>query len=114
MIHTAQQARFAAMQPGQISQHWAEQNAARLAFDAAVDQLAFDAAVEWATKARALRAAKRQGDSCHSPGRLEALAREAERHVRQIAAQSEIILRQRAQAARADRAMLGIMLGAAS
>ena len=101
----AQQARYLAMQPGQIGCHLAQQSA---------DQLAFDAAVEWATNARAMRAAKRQGDSCHSPGRLEAMAREAERRVRQIAGQSEIILRQRAQAARADRAMLGIMLGAAS
>jgi hypothetical protein len=101
----AQQARRAAMQPGQITQRWAEQHA---------DKMAFDAAVAWATNARLLRARKREGTGIFSPGRVEALAREAETHVREIALQSEIILQRRAEAADADRAMLGIMLGVAS
>lgn len=101
----AQQARFAAMQPGKISQHWAEQHA---------DLMAFEAAVAWSTNARSLRARKREGTGIFSPGRVEAMAREAERHVRTIALASEIILQRRAEAAQADRAMLAILLGVAS
>lgn len=101
----AQQARFQAMQPGQISQHWAQQHA---------DTQAFDAAVAWARNAQSLRASKRDGNSIHSPGRVEALARECECRVREIALQSEIILQRRADAADADQAMMGILLGVAS
>lgn len=101
----AQQARCAAMQPGQISQHWAQLHA---------DQMAFDAAVAWATNARLLRARKREGTGIFSPGRVEAMAREAETHVRTIALQSEIILQRRAEAAAADRAMLRAMMAEAA
>jgi hypothetical protein len=101
----AQQARFAAMQPGQITQHYREQDA---------DLQAFEAAVEWARNARSLRDRKREGTGIFSPGEVEALARECEQHVREIALRSEIILQRRAEAAEADRAMLGILRGVAS
>jgi len=100
--HVAQQARFPAMQPRQVTQNYRERD---------LDLQAFDAAVAWAGKARRYRTAKRERLSCHSAGSLEAMAREAEAYVREIALQSEIILQRRAEAAEADRAMLGIMLG---
>lgn len=48
----------------------------------------------------------------YSAGHCEAMAREAERKVRKIALQSEIVLQRRADAEQANGAMLGIMLGA--
>jgi hypothetical protein len=101
----AQQARFAAMQPGQINQHWAQAHA---------DIQAFERAARLAADVVRVRASKRAGSSFRSKGQLEALARECERTVREIAIQSEIILQRRADLAQADRAMLGIMLGVAS
>ena len=101
----ARQARYQAMQPGQINHHWAPAHA---------DLQAFDAAVAWARNARTLRASKRAGNSIHSPGRLESMARECEQRVREYALRSEIELQRRFEMAQADRAMLGIMLGVAS
>lgn len=107
----AQQARFAAMQPGQISQHYREQDA---------DLQAFESAVEAATRVRHHRARKAhiaQGQDCsttQTANYFEARARRWEREVREIALQSEIILQRRAEAADADRAMLGILMGVAS
>jgi len=101
----AQQARRAAMQPGQITQHYREQRA---------DLQAFDAAVAWARNARTLRASKRAGNSMHSPGRLEAMARECEQRVREFALRSEIELQRRFEMAQADRAMLRAMMAEAA
>lgn len=101
----AQQARFAAMQPGQISRHWAQAHA---------DIEAFERAARLAADVLRVRESKRTGSSFRSNGQLEALARECERKVREIALQSEIILQRRAEAAEADRAMLGILMGVAS
>ena len=102
----AQQARFAAMQPGKISQHWAQQHA---------DIEAFESAAAYAAASCAFRAVKSAGGfGLHTPGYCEARARKAERRVREIALQSEIILQRRYEAAEADRAMLGILLGVAS
>lgn len=102
----AQQARFAAMQPGQISQHYREQDA---------DLQAFESAAAYAAAACAFRAVKSAGGfGVHTPGYCEARARKAERRVREIALQSEIILQRRHEAAQADRAMLGILMGVAS
>ncbi len=97
----AQQARYQAMQPGQINQHWAQAHA---------DLQAFDAAVAWARNAQTLRASKRAGNSIHSPGRLEAMARECEQRVREFALRSEIELQRRFEMAQADRAMLRAMM----
>ena len=101
----AQQARFAAMQPGQITEHYREQDA---------DLQAFERAVAFANAARAFRDAKACGNADRTPGQWEGRARKAERRVREIALQSEIILQRRAEAAEADRAMLGILRGVAS
>lgn len=101
----AQQARFAAMQPGQITRHYRDQDA---------DLLAFERASRMAADVVRVRATKRAGSSFRSAGQLEALAREIEGQVREIALQSEIILQRRAEAAEADRAMLGILRGVAS
>jgi len=103
--NVAQQARFAAMLPGQITRHYREQDA---------DLQAFERAARLAADALRVRASKRAGSSFRSKGQLEALARECERTVREIAVQSEIILQRRHEAAQADRAMLGILLGVAS
>lgn len=102
----AQQARFAAMQPGQIAPH---------NFQELSDQQAFDCAVMYANAALNCRVVKAAGGTAaHTPAMWEARARDAEREVRDIALQSEIILQRRAEAAAADRAMLGILLGVAS
>lgn len=112
----AQQARFAAMQPGQITQHYREQDA---------DLQAFELAARIAANSRALRRLKARviaggmtsaaGVTCRRQAALhEAAARASERLVREIALQSEIILQRRVEAAEADRAMLGILMGAAS
>lgn len=101
----AQQARYQAMLPGQITQHYREQDA---------DLLAFERATRMSADVVSLRASKRAGSSFCSAGQLEALARDIERQVREIALQSEIILQRRAEAAQADRAMLAILRGVAS
>lgn len=101
----AQQARYQAMLPGQITQHYREQDA---------DLLAFERAVVFANAARAFRDAKACGNADRTPGQWEGRARKAEQHVREIALQSEIILQRRAKAAQADRAMLAILRGVAS
>ncbi len=101
----AQQARFAAMLHGQITRHYREQDA---------DAQAFESARDWAINARKLREAKAMGGYALTPARLEALARQCERKVREIALQSEIILQRRAEQAQADRAMLAILRGVAS
>jgi hypothetical protein len=101
----AQQARYQAMQPGQITRHFREQDA---------DLQAFERATRMAADVMRVRASKRCGSSFRSAGQLEALARDIERQVREIALQSEIILQRLAAAAQANQAMLGIMLGVAS
>lgn len=101
----AQQARFTAMLPQLVIRH-------PVAVDA--DALAFESARDWAINARKLREAKAMGGYALTPARLEALARQCERNVREIALQSEIILQRRAEAAEADRAMMGILMGVAS
>lgn len=101
----AQQARFAAMLPGQITEHYREQDA---------DLQAFERASRMAADVVRVRAAKRAGSSFRSAGQLEALAREIEGQVREIALQSEIILQRRAKQAQADQAMLSILRGVAS
>lgn len=102
----AQQARFAAMQPGQISRNHHHQLA---------DTQAFDLAVMYANEALNCRVVKAAGGTgVHTAGMWEHRARRAERHVREIALQSEIILQRRAEAAEADRAMMGILMGVAS
>lgn len=101
----AQQARFAAMLPGQINQHYREQNA---------DLKAFDDAAFWAHIACSQRDMKHRSGTGFAPGHHEAEARKAERRVREIALQSEIELQRRADLAQADRAMLGILMGAVS
>lgn len=101
----AQQARYQAMQPGQISQHFRE----------LADLQAFERAVIYANAVLGFRACKAAGGTkAHPPAMWEHRAREAESHVREIALQSEIILQRRAEATEADRAMLGILLGVAS
>lgn len=104
----AQQARFAAMQPGQISvsEHDADMQAFRRAVLAAESAQFYRR-----SKAEVLAGTATLGTSA---GKYEALARDCERRIRAIALQSEIILQRRAKAAQADRAMLGIMLGVAS
>jgi hypothetical protein len=97
----AQAARFEAMRPAALN----------------TDQQAFEAALAWASNARACREAKRTGGHALTPGRLEALARQAERRVREIALQSEILLARRADqlpAGPCHQPMLKIMLGAAA
>lgn len=103
----AQQARFQAMQPGAAVQHLQQVQD---------DQAAFDTAVAWAKAARHYRSKKATlpTDAGYARGRQEQQARLAERSVRAIAMQSEIRLKRRHDDALADRAMLGIMLGAAS
>ena len=106
----AQQARFTAMQPGQIAQHYREQDADLQAFERA-STAAREARMYRERKAAALAIGLTQ--TGHS-GRFETMARMLERRVREIALQSEIILQRRAEAAEADRAMLGILMGVAS
>lgn len=102
----AQQARCQAMQPGQITRNHHHQLA---------DTQAFDRAVMYANEALTCRVVKAAGGTrIHTAGMWEHRARRAERQVREIALQSEVILQRRAEASDADRAMLGIMLGAAS
>jgi hypothetical protein len=101
----AQQARRAAMQPGQITQHYREQDA---------DLQAFERATRMAADVMRVRASKRCGSSFRSAGQLEALARDIERQIREIALQSEIILQRRAESADADRAMLRAMMAEAA
>lgn len=101
----AQQARFAAMQPGLITQHFREQDA---------DLQAFERAVAFANAARAFRDAKACGNADRTPGQWEGRARKAERRVREIALSSEIILARRARDRQADNAMMGILMGVAS
>ena len=101
----AQQARYQAMLPGKITQHYREQDA---------DLQAFERAARIAADVLRVRASKRAGSSFRSKGQLEAVARECERTVREIALQSEIILQRRHEAAQANQAMLGILLGGAS
>jgi hypothetical protein len=104
--NVAQQARFAAMQPGQITQHYREQDA---------DLQAFESAAAYAAAALAFRAVKSMGGCrLHTPGDCEARARKAERAIREIALQSEIILQRRAELADADRAMLRAMMAEAA
>lgn len=102
----AQQARYQAMQPGQITQHYREQDA---------DLLEFDLAVAFANAALAFRAVKKAGGGqSYRPGQCEGRARKAERRVREIALQSEIILQRRFEMAQADRAMLRAMMAEAA
>lgn len=101
----AQQARFAAMLPQPVIRH-------PVAVDA--DFLAFESARDWAINARKLREAKAMGGYALTPARLEALARQCERKVCEIALQSEIILQRRADAAQADLAMLRAMMAEAA
>ena len=101
----AQQARYQAMLPGQITRHYREQDA---------DLQAFERAARMAADVVRVRATKRAGSSFRSAGQLEALAREIEGQVREIALQSEIILQRRAEQAQADQAMMGILRGVAS
>jgi hypothetical protein len=101
----AQQARFAAMQPGQITQHYREQDA---------DLQAFESAAAYAAAALAFRAVKSARGGVLTPGYCEARARKAERAVREIALQSEIILQRRFEMAQADRAMLRAMMAEAA
>ena len=90
----AQQARFAAMQPGQISSaHWHQQHQ---------DIDAFERAAAFAAESLRWRANPSRGGRALSPGRAEAIARDYERKVREIALQCEIELQRRA-----DRSMLG-------
>lgn len=85
-----------------------------------LDVQAFEKAARHAENARYWRGRKAQvvagtaSNTGMKPSQYEALARKAERQVREIALQSEITLQRRADAAQADRAMLDIMLGAAS
>ncbi len=102
----ARQARFVAMQPGQITRRYHEQLA---------DLQAFELAVMHSNAALNYRVVKAAGGTfAHTPAMWERRARDAERKVREIALQSEIILQRRAELAQADRAMLGILLGVAS
>lgn len=101
----AQQARYQAMQPGQVTRHFRDQDA---------DLQAFERAVEYANQARYWRAAKDHPHPVISTGKCEVHARAYERRVREIALQSEIYLQRRHEAAQADQAMLGILLGVAS
>jgi hypothetical protein len=107
----ARQARFAAMQPGQITQHFREQDA---------DLQAFERAVNAANLARNQRMLKASAGRCETPyardlaHHCEAKARDAERKVREIALQSEIILQRRFEMAQADRAMLRAMMAEAA
>jgi hypothetical protein len=102
--HVAQQARYKAMQPGQITQHYREQDA---------DLKAFDDAAFWAHIACSHRDLKHRCTG-FTPGQHEAEARKAERQVREIALQSEIILQRRFEMAQADRAMLRAMMAEAA
>lgn len=102
----AQQARYQAMRPRQITRNHHEQLA---------DLQAFDRAVIHANNALNFRAVKAAGGTfAQTPAMWEHRAREAERQVREIALQSEVILQRRADAAQADRAMMGILMGVAS
>lgn len=107
LAEVAQQGRFAAMQPGAATQHLQQLQD---------DQTAFETAAAWAQAARHYRGKKATlpADPLYGRGRQEQQARLAERAVREIALQSEIILQRRHDDAQADRAMLDIMLGAAS
>ena len=107
----AQQARFAAMQPGKITEHLREQDADLQAHERAV-QAAED--VRFYRRRKAELLAGTATSTGMKASQYEALARKRERRVREIALQSEIILQRRAQVADADRTMLGIMLGVAS
>ncbi len=106
----AQQARFAVMQPGAILGRAPTDKGADDDIDAAV----FERAAWWAQQALMWRRFKAAPVKGYSAAHCEASARHAERTVREIALQSEIVLQRRHDDAQADRAMLGIMLGAAS
>lgn len=83
-----------------------------------LDVQAFEKAARHAENARYWRGRKAQvvagtaSNTGMKASEYEALARKAERQVREIALQSEIRLQRRHDDAQADRAMLGIMLGA--
>lgn len=109
----ARAGRFAAMQPGRFTDARVLA-ASDLTVSQQVDTQAFESAAYWAATARSHREAKALGGCAFTPGWHEAHARKAEAHVHEIALQSEILLARRADAARPDRAMLDIMLGAAS
>lgn len=106
----AQQARFAAMLPAASLARAPTDTGADDDIDAAV----FERAAWWAQQALMWRRFKAAPVKGHSAAHCESSARKAERTVREIALQSEIILQRRHDDAQADRAMLGIMLGAAS
>lgn len=106
LSQVARTARFAAMQPGQITRNHHEQLS---------DLHAFERAVFFANTALNCRVVKAAGGTfAHTPAMWEARARNAERVVREIALQSEILLQRRADAAEADRAMLRAMMAEAS
>jgi len=102
----AQAARFQAMKPGRlIDQH------------TDTDAQAFESAAFWADTARLHRQAKALGGCAFTPGQHEAKARKAERRVRAIALQSEILLARRADqlpAGPCHQPMLNILMGAAA
>jgi hypothetical protein len=110
LADVARQAKFAAMQPGQITQHYREQDADLRAFERAC-KLAVDAR-HW----RRVKAASLNDDQLAvlPPSKYEAWARMAERRVREISIQSEIILQRRFEMAQADRAMLRAMMSEAA
>ncbi len=106
----AQAARYQAMQPGQITQHYREQDA---------DLQAFERASTAAKEARMYRKRKAEAlaiglTTRHHSGRFETMARMLERRVREIALQSEIILQRRFEMAQADHAMLRAMMAEAA
>lgn len=116
----AQQARFAVMQPGNQFTDARLLAASGLTVSEQVDVQAFERAARHAERARYWRVRKAQvvagtaSNTGMKASEYEALARKAERQVREIALQSEIRLQRRHDDALADRAMLDIMLGAAS
>ena len=85
-----------------------------------LDVQAFERAASLSDKARYWRSRKAQvvaGTATNTgmkPSQYEAMARKAERQVREIALQSEIRLQRRHDAERFDRALISTMLGAAS
>jgi len=109
----ARAGRFAAMQPARFTDARVLA-ASDLTVSQQVDTQAFESAAYWAATACSHRQAKALGGYALTPGQHEARARKAEARVREIALQSEILLKRWAQQVESDRAMLGVLLGTVS